>query len=107
MSKTKKDRNITKNFPVAWFFYKGSHTHPVRRTVLVMEANKEYILGLEIREGATVRTRDEAPIKRYNRCDIARARQLDKRRLFRRQAIDKNSTTLLRTSLEVLAEHGA
>lgn len=106
MSKTKK-YNLTKNFPVAWFFYKGSHSHPVRRTVLVTEATKEYILGFEIREGSTVRSPDEAPIKRYNRTEVARARQLDKRRLFRRQAIDKNSTTLLRTSLGVLAEHGA
>lgn len=98
---------LTKNFPVAWFFYKGSHTHPVKRTVLVREANDDYILGLEIREGATVREMEEAPIKKYCRSKIARIRQLDKRRLLARQAIDKNGTTLLRTSLKVLADHGA
>lgn len=46
--------------PVARFYYQGSHTHPVRRTVLVIEERAEMIIGYELREGSTVRTMKEA-----------------------------------------------
>ena len=54
MNKTK--YNLIKTQPVAKFFYKGqSHTHPVRRTVAMIENTPNYIRGFELREGAEVR----------------------------------------------------
>lgn len=46
--------------PVARFYYQGSHTHPVRRTVLIIEERADMIIGYELREGSTVRTIKEA-----------------------------------------------
>jgi hypothetical protein len=63
---------IVRNMPVARFWYKGTHTHPVRRTVLVIEQTREYIRGYELREGRTVRTAGKAPVKTYRRERIAR-----------------------------------
>ena len=69
-----------RNLPVAKFFYKGTHTHPIRRTVLVIESNARFIRGYELREGTEVRELKDAPIKSYSRQKIARDRQVSHRR---------------------------
>ncbi len=62
---------IIKGRPVAKFFYKGTHSHPIKRTVLITETSKSYFKGYEIREGATVRGTDDAPIKSFSIDKIA------------------------------------
>lgn len=63
---------IVRNLPVARFYYQGSHSHPVRRTVLVTENQKGYIRGYELREGSIVRAATtKAPIKTYRKSRIA------------------------------------
>lgn len=95
---------IVKNYPVAKFFYKGSHTHPVRRTVLIIESTKDFIRGYEIREGSAVRTADCAPIKSYSRKNIAKGENLRKDNPIRKKAPAKS--TLVRKNLIDLAISG-
>lgn len=57
--------------PIAKFYYKGSHSHPVRRTVLVFNSTRESITGFEVREGSIVRNLKDSPIKTYTRSKIA------------------------------------
>lgn len=60
--------------PVAKFYYQGNHSHPVRRTVLVVEETKEQIRGYELREGNVSRPISEVgkKIKSYRKDRIAR-----------------------------------
>lgn len=64
------------NSPVARFYYKGNHSHPIRRTVLIVDSNDTHIVGYEVREGSIVRTVAEAPVKTYSRVNIAKWNQL-------------------------------
>ena len=59
--------------PVAKFYYQGTHSHPVRRTVLVVEESKNQIVGYELREGNTMRNFVESSkfIKSYSKDKIA------------------------------------
>jgi hypothetical protein len=67
---------LVKSNPVAKFYYKGSHSHPVRRTILVIESNDNVIVGYEVREGSVTRDTADAPVKSYNKNKIARLNQL-------------------------------
>lgn len=59
--------------PVARFYYKGqSHSHPVRRTVLIVDDLPDLIVGYEVREGNEVRNVKEAPIKSFRKDKIAK-----------------------------------
>ena len=66
--------DVVPNKPVARFFYQGSHTHPVRRTVLVIEDKEDVLVGYEFREGDVVRDITEARkcVKSYRKDRIAR-----------------------------------
>lgn len=96
---------IVENLPVARFFYKGAHSHPVRRTVLIIEANKDYIRGYELREGKIVRTANRAPIKTYLRNRIAKGKSLRPDNYIRTTNPEKS--TLIRTKLIDIVEIGA
>jgi hypothetical protein len=50
---------IIRNKPVAQFWYKGTHSHPVKRTVLITEQTKDYFKGYEVREGTQFRVLGE------------------------------------------------
>lgn len=93
-----------RNQPVARFYYKGKHTHPVRRTVLLIEVNRRWIRGYELREGSTERTFAEAPIKTYTRKKIATLTQLDSRSPKRS---DVPVSTLVRANYVDLIVNGA
>jgi hypothetical protein len=78
MSKTAK-KNVKSykpvaRLPVAKFYYQGNHTHPVRRTVLIIEDTKEQFVGYELREGRITRSLAEAGkfIKSYRKDRIAK-----------------------------------
>ena len=97
-----------RNQPVARFFYKGTHTHPVRRTVVIVENNSNTITGYELREGMTMRSMEKAPIKSYRKDTIALVNQLDKRRKLVKTTPKKyrNQSTLSRTGLFSLVTDG-
>lgn len=59
---------------MAKFYYKGSHSDPVRRTILVTESSEDYISGYEVRVGNIIREPADAPIKSYARSRIAKVR---------------------------------
>lgn len=91
--------SVVRNQPVARFYYKGHHSHPVRRTVLVTESNSRYIKGYEIREGSTIRAVADAPVKTFRRDSIATFKQC---RRGVRTNLNQNAlqqSTLVRESL--------
>jgi len=94
--------NLVDNVPVARFWYKGNHTHPVRRTVLVTESTKTYIKGYELRDGNVVCTASKAPIKTYNRSKIAKGLNLRSKP----KNVNLKKTTLVRRPLMDLIEVG-
>ncbi len=70
---------IINKHPVARFYYTGTHTHPVRRTVLLIEVQPNFIRGYELREGSITREFKDAPIKSYTRDKIANATPYERR----------------------------
>lgn len=70
-----KNYKLVNTHPVARFYYKGSHSHPVQRTVLITESNESHIIGYEVRVGKVVRNPNAAPIKSFLRRKIARVEQ--------------------------------
>ena len=84
---------IVENLPVAKFFYKGSHSHAVRRTVLVIESNRDYIRGYELREGSITRLAAKAPVKSYSRSRIAKGMNLRAENPIRKKAPEKSTLT--------------
>jgi hypothetical protein len=94
--------NLVDNVPVARFYYKGNHTHPVRRTVLITESTRDHVKGYELREGNVVRLASKAPIKTYNRDKIAKGVNLR----TSNQKLISNKSTLVRRPLMDLIESG-
>ena len=96
---------IVRETPVAKFLYKGNHSHPVRRTVLVIESNARYIKGYELREGSTRREFTSAPVKTYCKSKIATIKQCRKE-VRRKHKKSLNATTLERVNLTDLITNG-
>lgn len=101
--------DVLKKSPVAKFYYQGkSHTHPVRRTVLLIEEHPEHFTGLELREGRILRDAKEAPVKTYRRNRIARFGDYCRLRMNRRDYSKKSTeSTLRRMELLDLVASGA
>lgn len=97
---------IVRNMPVARFYYQGSHSHPVRRTVLVIENAKNYIRGYELRDGSIVRPATKAPIKTYRKTKIARIGQCGLRLRKRVHPKLHTNTTFQRVNLLSLVFEG-
>ena len=95
--------DLVRHLPVARFYYKGNHSHPVRRTVLVINSDSKFIKGYEVREGTTVRIGNDLPVKTYKRSNIARTKQLRKDNPAR---TTQNKSTLVRKSLLDLITSG-
>jgi len=94
---------LVRNLPAARFYYKGSHSHPVRRTVLVTEIGRNVIRGYELREGSDVREFSRSPYKTYSRSKIATTNQCRK---DNKVSTKKSRTTLNRVSLKSLVVDG-
>jgi hypothetical protein len=96
-----KKYKLVNNYPVAKFYYKGNHSHPVRRTVLVTESNDWLIIGYEVRAGSEVYSPAKAKIKSYSRAKIAKIKQLRASMKRDRVIAEKgpNSSTLERIKL--------
>lgn len=95
---------LAKTLPVARFFYKGNHSHPVKRTVLVIESDRNILTGYEIREGAEIRKLGKAPIKSYRRDRIAKGKNL--RSDSQQRAKMPTKSTLVRKQILDLLENG-
>ena len=95
--------------PLYRFWYKGkSHSHPVRRTVLVFRTTDTHIFGYEVRSGNMTIPYESAPIKTYRKDKIALYGQYC--RLYgAKKNKDKNprSSTLKRSSIREYFEVGA
>ena len=106
----KKEYELVRNQPVAKFYYQGTHSHPVRRTVLLIKnkTNSSILVGYELREGKKTRNLNTAPIKSFSKSEIAsygdyarlRSSKMNKKR-------KKSETTLTRTNLMGLIRLGA
>lgn len=101
-----------KNYPIfressiAKFFYKGSHSHPVRRTIMIIDDKENHIIGYELREGKSQRDISNAPIKSYRKDKIAKIKQVDKRRIIRKKSKNIENTTLKKMSFLDLIKQG-
>jgi hypothetical protein len=105
-AKTKKDHKFLNTRPVARFYYKGNHSHPVRRTVILIDVSDQLVTGYELREGMTVRDFRDAPIKSFRKDRIATMGQLDKRWIIVNKT-NINKTTLRRYPLNDYLRSGA
>ena len=94
-----------RNLPVARFYYQGSKSHPIRRTVLVTESNGKFFKGYELRCGSTTRTATTAPIRTYCRTKIAEFGDLRTDNSDRKRN-SKTATTLSRSGLLDLVATG-
>jgi hypothetical protein len=102
-----KKYEIVRNLPVARFYYAGSHSHPIRRTVLVIENHRTYFKGYELREGNIVRTATtKAPVKTYSKKSIALIGQCGRRLRKRVPVAWHKQTTFERQGLLDLVQQG-
>jgi hypothetical protein len=83
--------NPIRNQPFYKFYYKGSHSHPVQRTVLVTTISDTHITGYELREGNTARNIDTSPIRSYRREKIANRTQLRNDNCLRTKKLEKST----------------
>jgi hypothetical protein len=99
---------FSKKRPVARFFYQGSHTHPVRRTIIIINQTPSIIVGYEVREGAITRNVKNAPVKSYSKKLIAKVKQIDTRCSLRKRAEGQelNKSTLVRENLSDFIKTG-
>jgi len=81
------DINLVKKTPIWRFYYKGSHSHPVRKVVAIIERTGNVVTGYELRSGKSVySTLETAPVKSYRLDKIAKIKSVDKRLPLRKSA---------------------
>lgn len=108
-TKKKKVYDLVPRNTVARFYYQGSHSHPIRRTVLVIEEDDNHITGYEIREGGHVRTIDEArdAVRTYRKDRIAKWGDYSRLRMSAKNFMnDPEDTTLVRESITTMFTEG-
>lgn len=101
--------NLVSRNPVARFYYKGSHSHPIRRTVLVIEETDTMISGYEFRAGNEIRTREEAlsKVRSYRKDRIAKWGDYTRLRTSSKTFMQPaDNTTLERGSLAEFIKEG-
>lgn len=103
-----KDYQPVQTTPVARFYYKGSHSHPVRRTVVVVDETPTLLTGYELREGKNVRSYGEAKIRSYRKDRIANFGDYTRLKQSRSNYARNNTeTTLERGEMFDLVKNGA
>jgi hypothetical protein len=66
---------LIRNLPVWKFFYKGTHSKPVRTTLAVTEVRGDVVKGYVLRRGNVVFQRlQDAPIKSFKKSEMANTR---------------------------------
>lgn len=106
----KKKYDIVAKKPLAKFYYQGNHSHPIRRTVLVIRETNDYLVGYELREGSISRTTDEALdyIKTYSKSKIVRWGDYSRLRMSSKTILkNPKETTLERFPIVSLFTDGA
>ena len=101
---------LVQNKPVARFYYQGAHSHPVRRTVLVIEETSETITGYEFRCGNEVRTREEAlqHVKSFRKDKIPKWGDYSRLRMSSKTFLkDPEKSTLERFGIVTMFSEGA
>ena len=96
--------------PVARFYYQGAHSHPIRRTVLIIEETEDRITGYEFRAGNVVRTREEAleSIKTYRKDRIPKWGDYSRLRMTWKTFLkDPEKSTLERSGIVTMFSEGA
>lgn len=58
---------VVRNRPIAKFLYQGSHSKPVRRSVILTEVGRNTVSGYEVREGNTTRLITKGKYKTFSR----------------------------------------
>jgi hypothetical protein len=111
-TKKRKVYEIVAKKPVAKFFYQGSHSHPVRRTVLIIEDTPTKLVGYEFRCGNEVRSvaqaLDENAVKTYRKDRIARWGDYSRLRQTSQTFLkDPEKTTLERFPIVSMFTEGA
>jgi len=107
--KIKKKYEILAKKPVAKFYYQGTHSHPIRRTVLLIEETDTFLRGYEFRAGNTVRSVSEAmsEIKTYRKDRIARWGDYSRLRMSSRTFLnDPQQSTLQRLPIVTMFTDG-
>lgn len=107
---TNKVYDLVANKPVARFYYKGKHSHPVRRTVLIIEDRENMLVGYEVREGDTVRTVPETlgNVKSYRKDRIPKWGDYSRLRMSSKTFLkDPESSTLERQPITAMFTEGA
>jgi len=80
---------LIRNLPVWKFFYKGTHSKPIRTTVAVTEVNGNIVKGYVLRRGNTVCSRlQDAPIKSFKKNEIAAIRGTNRSTLSKHTLTD-------------------
>lgn len=111
--KAKKVYDLVERKPVARFWYQGeSHSHPVRRTVLLIEETRDHLIGYELREGNTVRTVEDVVknrmVKTYRKDRIAKYGDYSRIRMNSRNFLKPfEESTLERSSILTMFSEGA
>lgn len=86
---------LIRNLPVWKFFYRGTHSKPVRTTLAVTEVNGDVVKGYVLRRGNEVFARlQDAPIKSFKKSEMATVR-------------GSSRSTLSKHTLTDLIVHGA
>lgn len=92
---------------VARFYYKGTHSHPVRRTVVVLEENNNVITGYELREGKIIRNLFDSPVKSYRKNKISKYGDYCRLKMNNKNyKMNDGESTLQRESLYELVNNG-
>lgn len=105
----RKSYEVVADMPVCKLFYQGHHSHPVRRTGLIIQETDDKFVVYELRNGDVVRDIDEAKghIKSYRKDKIARFGdyvRLSKTKMAKYKL--KTDSTLRRLSLADLINEG-
>lgn len=115
MDGTKQKTNKPKRYdilakkPVAKFYYQGTHSHPIRRTVLLIEETDTFLRGYEFRCGNRVRPRVEAmsEIKTYRKDRIAKWGDYSRLRMSSKTFLnDPDQSTLQRFPITAMVLDG-
>lgn len=86
---------LVRNLPVWKFFYKGTHSKPIRTTIAVVENKGDIVRGYVLRRGNSVCTRlQDARIQSFRKSKIASVK-------------GGNRSTLSKHTLSDLIVHGA
>jgi hypothetical protein len=80
---------LIRNLPVWKFFYKGTHSKPIRTTLAVTEVNGHIVKGYVLRRGNEVFScLKDAPIKSFKKSEMATIRGTTKSTLSKHPLSD-------------------